>query len=90
MADFCISKLRRNQHRKHRTTSMKFPMDKIVRELVEEAWDWARLGRDRDFPDRDRVFIEALIEPESEGDAMRFVDALHGRRRQTCAITSMT
>jgi hypothetical protein len=53
---------------------MKFRMDKIVRELVEEAWEWARIGRDRDFMDRERVFAEALIELESEGNAMRFVD----------------
>ena len=53
---------------------MKFRMHKIVRELVEEAWEWARIGRDRDFMDRERVFAEALIELESEGNAMRFVD----------------
>jgi hypothetical protein len=53
---------------------MKLLMDKIVRELVEEAWEWGRLGRDREFVDRDRVFIEALIELESSGDAMRYVD----------------
>ena len=54
--------------------SMKFLMDKIVRELVEEAWDFARLGRDRDFMDRNEVFAETLAELESEGDAMRYVD----------------
>ena len=54
---------------------MKFRMDKIIRELVEEAWEWAHLGRTRDFPDRDRVFAETLIELESQGDAMRFLDA---------------
>ena len=54
---------------------MKFRMDKIIRELVEESWEWARLGRTRDFVDRDRVFSETLIELESEGDAMRYVDS---------------
>ena len=53
---------------------MKFRMDKIVRELVEEAWEWARLGRDRDFVDRDRVFAETLVELENERDAMRYID----------------
>ena len=50
-------------------------MDKIVRELVEESWEWARLGRDREFVDRDKVFMEALSALESDGDAMRYLDA---------------
>ena len=54
---------------------MKIYMDKIVRELVEEAWETIRLGRDREFVDRDEVFMEALSALESEGDAMRFVDS---------------
>jgi hypothetical protein len=54
---------------------MKFRMDKIIRELVEESWEWARLGRDRDFVDKDRVFSEALIQLESGGDAMRYVNS---------------
>ena len=52
-------------------TRMKFRMDKIVRELVEEAWEWARLGRDRDSGGRDQVFAETLIDLESQGAAMR-------------------
>jgi hypothetical protein len=54
---------------------VKIRMDKIIRELIEEAWEWDRLGRGGDFLDRDRVFIEALIELESQGDAMRYVDS---------------
>jgi hypothetical protein len=54
---------------------MKIRMDKIVRELVEESWEWARIGRDRDFVDKDRVFSEALIQLESGGDAMRYVNS---------------
>jgi hypothetical protein len=54
---------------------MKFRMDKIIRELVEESWDWARLGRDREFGGRDEVFRDALIALESEGDAMRYLDS---------------
>jgi len=56
-------------------TRMKFRMDKIVRELVEEAWEWARLGRDRDSGGRDQVFAETLIDLESDGDAMRYLDS---------------
>src|SRR5271165_1213422 len=65
----------RDHHRNHRTTSMKFRMDKIIRELVEEAWEWGHLGRDREFVDKNRVFSEALIELESAGDAMRYIDS---------------
>ena len=54
---------------------MKFRMDKIIRELVEESWEWARIGRDRDSVDRDQVFAETLVELESQGDAMRSLDA---------------
>jgi hypothetical protein len=54
---------------------MKFRMDKIIRELVEEAWEWGHLGRDRDFVDRDQVFAEALCELETQGDAMRYLDS---------------
>jgi len=53
---------------------MKFRMDNIIRELVEEAWERARIGRTRDFVDKNRVFSEALVELESAGDAMRFLD----------------
>jgi hypothetical protein len=53
----------------------KFRMDKIVRELVEESWEWARIGRDRDSVDRDQVFAEALVELESDGDAMRYLNS---------------
>jgi len=44
---------------------MKFRMDRIVRELVEEAWDFARLGRTSEFLDQDRVLAETLVELES-------------------------
>ena len=54
---------------------MKFRMDKIIRELVEESWEWARLGRDRDSVDRDQVFAEALADLESQGDAMRYLNS---------------
>ena len=54
---------------------MKFRMDKIIRELVEEGWEWACLGRIGGFPDRDVVFAEVLADLEFDGDAMRFLDA---------------
>jgi hypothetical protein len=54
---------------------MKFRMDNIISELVEEAWDWARIGRDREFGGRNEVFRDALIALESEGDAMRYLDS---------------
>jgi hypothetical protein len=50
---------------------MKFRMDKIIRELVEEAWESTRLGRSQDSVDRDQVFAEALCKLETQGDAMR-------------------
>ena len=49
-------------------------MDKIIRELVEECWSWDRLGRNRNFADRNRVFAATLVEMESVGDAMRYLD----------------
>jgi hypothetical protein len=54
---------------------MKFRMDKIIRELVEEAWEWARIGRDRDPMDKSRVFSETLADLESSGDAMRYLNS---------------
>jgi len=39
----------------------KFRMDRIVRELVEEAWEWARLGRIGGFPDRDVVLLRPSV-----------------------------
>ena len=50
-------------------------MDKIIRELVEEAWEWGHLGRDREFVDRDEVFAEILADLESSGDAMRYLNS---------------
>jgi hypothetical protein len=53
----------------------KFKMDKIIRELVQESWEWARIGRDRDPMDKSRVFSETLADLESQGDAMRYLDS---------------
>jgi hypothetical protein len=54
---------------------MKFRMDKIIRELVEETWEWGHLGRDREFGGRNEVFSKTLIALESEGDATRYLDS---------------
>jgi hypothetical protein len=59
---------------------MKFRMDKILEEIVEQAYEEARLGRIGGFPDRDLVFSDILADLESDGDAMRFIDA-EGRVR---------
>jgi hypothetical protein len=54
---------------------MKIHMDKIIRELVEEAWESARLGRSRDFLDQNAVFAETLADLESQDNAMRYLDS---------------
>jgi hypothetical protein len=54
---------------------MTIRIDKILREIVEQAYEEARLGRDRKFVDRYEVFMEALIALESDGDAMRYLDS---------------
>jgi hypothetical protein len=54
---------------------MKIKMDRILQEIVEQAYEEARLGRIGGFPDRDLVFIEILANLESDGDAMRYVDS---------------
>jgi hypothetical protein len=54
---------------------MKFRMDKILRDIVEEAYEDARLRRIGGFPDRDLVFIEILADLESDGDAMRYLNS---------------
>jgi len=53
----------------------KIHMDSIIRELVEESWEWARIGRDRDPMDKSRVFSETLADLESSGDAMRYLNS---------------
>jgi hypothetical protein len=54
---------------------MKILMDKILRECVDEAYEEARLGRTREFFERDRVFAEILATFEMNGAAMRYLDA---------------
>jgi hypothetical protein len=54
---------------------MKLRMDKILREIVEQACEEGHLGRDGEFLDRDRVFAEVLAELETDGDAMRYLNS---------------
>jgi hypothetical protein len=68
-------KSRHDQHRKYRTPNMTILMDKILQDLVEEAYEDARLRRIGGFPDRDVVFAEALGDLESSGDAMRYLNS---------------
>ena len=50
-------------------------MDKILEEIVEQAYEEAHLGRNSGFPDRNLVFSEILADLESNGDAMRYLDS---------------
>jgi hypothetical protein len=50
-------------------------MDEILQEIADEAYELARLRRNGVKTTRDRVFAEVLAELETNGDAMRFVDA---------------
>jgi hypothetical protein len=54
---------------------VKIPMDNVLRECVEQEYERARLGRTGDFQDRDRVFADILAGFESNGAAMRYLDA---------------
>jgi hypothetical protein len=53
---------------------MTIPMDEILQEIVDQAYEVARLGRNGDLPDQDMVSAEVLSELEVAGDAMRYVD----------------
>ena len=55
----------------------KIQMDKILQEIVEEAYEWGSKssGEPTNFSGRDLVFAEVLADLEIDGDAMRYVDA---------------
>lgn len=61
---------------------MRIRMDKIIRELVEEAWDWAHLGRNGSFPDRNLILAEILADVESTCffGSLIYVDKIFSRR----------
>jgi hypothetical protein len=50
-------------------------MDTILQEIVDQAYDLARLGRIGDFEDRELIFAKVLAELEVTGDAMRYVNS---------------
>jgi hypothetical protein len=54
---------------------MTIPMDEILQEIVDQAYEIARLGRNGDLPDPDLVSAEVLSELELAGDAMRYLDS---------------
>jgi hypothetical protein len=54
---------------------MTIQMDEILREIVDQAYGAARLGRIGDLPDPDLVSAEVLAELELTGDAMRYVNS---------------
>jgi hypothetical protein len=53
---------------------MKIPMDKTLREIAEQAYETAGLGRNGVQTTQDLVSAEMLANLEASGDAMRFVD----------------
>ncbi len=59
----------------HLKNSMPFLMDKILREIADQAYYASHLRRNGAQPTRDRVFAEVLAELEANGEAMRFVNA---------------
>jgi hypothetical protein len=58
-----------------RWNTMKIQMDKILREIVDQAYEEARLGRSCSFLDRKLFYSELLSELESDGDAMRYLNS---------------
>jgi len=53
---------------------MPIPIDKILTEYADQAYDAARLGRNGVHTPRDLVRRKMLAELEATGYAMRFVD----------------
>lgn len=54
---------------------MPIPMDPILTEYADRAYEQACLGRNRAQPSREQVSVKILRGLEASGDAMRFVDA---------------
>ena len=54
---------------------MPIPMDKILTEYADQAYEASRLRRNCAGDARDRISAEMLKELEALGDAMRFIDA---------------
>jgi len=56
-------------------TSIKIPMDKILRECLEQDDRVARLRRNCSITGRELIFAEVLTELESSGAAMRYLNS---------------
>ncbi len=54
---------------------MPIPMDKILTEYADQAYETARLGRNGVHTPRDRVSAEMLADLEATGYAMRIVNS---------------
>ena len=54
---------------------MKIHMDKILREIVGQAYEEDRPGRSRSFLDREFFYSKLLSDLESDGDAMRYLNS---------------
>jgi hypothetical protein len=54
---------------------MSIPMDKILTEYADQAFETARLRRNAVHTARDRVFAELLAGLEAIGDAMRYLNS---------------
>jgi hypothetical protein len=52
----------------------RLPMDGLLEECIEEAYDDACLGRVGDLAGRNRVLAKTLADLEIAGVAMRYVD----------------
>jgi|SRR5580704_928013 hypothetical protein len=61
--------------RKLRITGMKILLDKILQEVVDQAYGYARLGRATEFTVQEGLFAEVLAELEADGDAMRYLNS---------------
>ena len=53
---------------------MAIPMDQLLTEYANQAYEVARLGRTGVHSTRHLAFSEMLAQLEARGDAMRFVD----------------
>ena len=54
---------------------MPIPIDEILTEYADQAYETVRLGRNGVHTARDRVSAEMLVELEAAGDAMRYVNS---------------
>jgi len=74
MSKSALLKSHRDQHRKHRMTSIKIRVDKILHERIEQDYRVTRLRRNCSVAGRELIFAEVLTELESSGAAMRYLN----------------